>query len=77
MEGKDIAYVEWRKKFRKTAENYELDNNNKLCVLNPIKKTSNLNICYKIPYEHEKEIIINKFHSNYNHAERNFTYNCI
>ena len=77
MEGKDQTNTERRKKFRKMAENYKLDHNNRLCVLNPIKKANNLNIYYKIPYEHEKEIIINDFHSKYNHAGRDSTYNYI
>ena len=68
MEGKDINNFERRKKFKKKDENYKLDNNNRLCVLNPIKKTSNLNIYYKILYEHEKEIIINEFQTKYNHG---------
>ena len=77
MEGKDVTNVERRKNFRKTAENYKLDDNNRLCVLNPIKKSSNSNIYYKIPFEHEKEIIISDCHSNNNHAGRDSTYNYI
>ena len=42
LEGKDINVIEKRKHFRKIVENYKLDYNNRLCVLNPFKKDSNV-----------------------------------
>ena len=51
-----------------------MDNNNILCFLNPVKKGSKLQIDNKIPYQHEKEIRINEYHSNYNHAGSGATY---
>ena len=74
MEGKDSSAVEKRKNFRKYIESYCLDNNNRLCILNPISSRKNENEYFKIPYEHEKEIIINDNHSNFNHAGRDITY---
>ena len=50
MEGNEIRNIEKRKNFRKLVENYKLDDNNRLCVLNPIKNDSNLQNYYKIPY---------------------------
>ena len=70
----EIRNNEKRKNFRKLVENYKLDDNNRLCVLNPIKNDSNLQNYYKIPYEHEKNIIINDYHSDYNHSGRDTTY---
>ena len=53
LEGKDINVIEKRKNFRKIVENYKLDNNNRLCDLNSVKKDLNIQIYYKIPYQHE------------------------
>ena len=74
LEGKDKNSLEKKKNFRKYLDNYILDNNNRLCVLNPISKKDVEKKYYKIPYEHEKENIINDNHSNFNHAGREATY---
>ena len=72
--GKDINTQEKRKNFRKCLEEYILNNNNRLCILNPLKKLEEKENYYKIPYEHEKDIIINDIHSINNHSGRDLTY---
>ena len=72
--GKDINTQEKRKNFWKCLEEYILNNNNRLCVLNPLKKLEEKENYYKIPYEHEKDIIINDIHSINNHSGRDLTY---
>ena len=64
---KDINIQEKRKNFRKCLEEYILNNNNRLCILNPLKKLEEKENYYKILYEHEKDIIIND-HSINNHS---------
>ena len=74
LEGKDSTSIEKRKRFRKYIETYKLDENNRLCILNPNNSLKQEKEYFKIPYEHEKDIIINEYHSNYNHAGRDSTY---
>ena len=38
LKSKDRETLEKRKTFRKNIENYIIDKNNRLCVLNPLKK---------------------------------------
>ena len=66
---------EKRKTFRKCIETHKLDSNNRLCIINNnIIKNKENNIYFKIPYKHEKDIIINDCHANYNHCGRDNTY---
>ena len=68
MCGKSQESIEKRKVFRKELKNYYiLDNNNRLLVIKRIEEKDNL---YKIPYIHEKEIIIMQTHYNNNHCGR-------
>ena len=46
-----------RRIFRKEAEKNRLDKNNRLTILNPLNK-DNKKIYYKIPYLHEKDILV-------------------
>ena len=56
MVGKDKAADEKRKKFRREAANYKLDDNNRLLILNALKKENEKDVYYKIPFLHEKTI---------------------
>ena len=77
LKNKDKETLEKRKTFRKNIENYIIDKNNRLCVLNPLKKFNETKIYYRIPYSHEKDVIINEYHSKFNHSGRDATYNNI
>ena len=64
-----------RQIFKKEATKYKLDENNRLCIINPIKNSNPDNIYYKIPYIHEKNILINLYHTSNNHCGRIQTIN--
>jgi len=72
--GKDSKLQDKRKAFRKYIDSYKLDNNNRLCVLNPINKDKEKDKYYKIPYKHEKNLLIKEYHSKFNHCGRDSTY---
>ena len=72
--GSDSKLQEKRKAFRKYLDSYKLDDNNRLCVLNPVNKGNEKEKYYKIPYKHEKNILLMEYHSNYNHCGRDLTY---
>ena len=50
MTGKSPNEIEKRKVFRKEIANYKLDNNNRLMVIDPLKRDEEKEISYKIPY---------------------------
>ena len=50
MTGKSPNEIEKRKVFRKEIANYKLDNNNRLIVIDPLKRDEEKEISYKIPY---------------------------
>ena len=70
MLGKNQINDKKRQLFRKEASKYILDKNNRLCVLNPITNKNDEKIYYKIPFIHEKNILINFYHNNNNHCGR-------
>ena len=70
MEGKEENNSDKRRRFRKEAENYKLDHNNRLTILNPLNKENEKDIAYKIPYLHEKENLVKQIHFNNNHPGR-------
>ena len=74
LEGKDSKSHDKRKAFRKYLNSYKLNENNRLCVLNPLNKINKKSKYYNIPYKHEKDILINEHHSKYNHCGRDQTY---
>ena len=49
MVGQNEAKGKQRKNFRKEAEKFKLDENNRLCVLNPLNNKNQDNIYFKIP----------------------------
>ena len=70
MIGKTELDSKKRQLFRKEASKYKLDINNRLCIINPLNISEEANIYYKIPYIHEKNILINHIHINNNHCGR-------
>ena len=74
LEDKSISTMEKRKNFRKCIELYKLDKNNRLCILNKNLIKNRKDLYFKIPFKHEKDIIINDCHVNYNHCGRDNTY---
>ena len=75
LEDKNISNIlEKRKNFRKCIDTYILDKNNRLCILNDDLIRNRQEKYFKIPYKHEKDIIINDCHVNYNHCGRDNTY---
>ena len=70
MIGKTELDSKKRQLFRKEASKYKLDKNNRLCIINPLNIIEEANIYYKIPYSHEKNILINYIHINNNHCGR-------
>ena len=72
--GSDSRLQDKRKAFRKYIDSYKLDKNNRLCVLNPNNKDNEKDKYYKIPYKHEKNLLIKEYHSNFNHCGRDLTY---
>ena len=77
MTGNSQSEIEKRKMFRKELVNFKLDNNNRLLVINPLKNDEENEISYKIPYEHEKDIIVKQAHSENNHCGRINTINIL
>ena len=69
IQGKTSTDEKKRQLFRKEASKYMLDENNRLCVLNPIEGNEE-KIYYKIPYLHEKDLLIKQYHINNNHCGR-------
>ena len=43
-------------------------------MLNPLNNINEENKYYKIPYKHEKNILINEYHKKSNHCGREFNY---
>ena len=75
LEDKNISNIlEKRKSFRKCIDTYKIDKNNRLCILNDDLIRNRQEKYFKIPYKHEKDIIINDCHVNYNHCGRDNTY---
>ena len=75
LEDKNISNIlEKRKNFRKCIDTYKLDKNNRLCILNDDLIRNRQEEYFKIPYKHEKDIIINGCHVNYNHCGKDNTY---
>ena len=70
MRGKETSNSDKRRRFRKEAEKYKLDHNNRLTILNPLNKENEKNIAYKIPFLHEKDNLVKQMHFNNNHSER-------
>ena len=68
MVGQNEAEGKQRKNFRKEAEKFKLDENNRLCVLNPLNNKNQDNLYFKIPFLHEKNVLIRDIHLNYNHC---------
>ena len=77
MVGKSQSSLEKRKLFRKELNKYILDNNNRLLVINPLNKIDEQDVTYKIPYQHEKEIIVMEAHYANNHSGRINTINIL
>ena len=53
-----LIHIEKRKLFRKELNKYILDNNNRIIIINPFNKNDEQDVLYKIPYKHEKEIMV-------------------
>ena len=70
MRGKETNNSDKRRRFRKEAEKYKLDHNNRLTILNPLNKENEKNIAYKIPFLHEKDNLVKQMHFNNNHSGR-------
>ena len=70
MLGKSRDCVEKRKVFRKELKKYKLDHNNRLLVINPLNKEEEKELEYKIPYQHEKNILLMQTHNENNHCGR-------
>ena len=70
MKGNSQNEIGKRKVFRKELVNYKLDSNNRLLFINPLKNDKEKEILYKIPYEHEKDIIVKQAHNENNHCGR-------
>ena len=68
LEPKNEKNRQKKKKFRKEAKNYKLDENNRLTIRNPLNKIKEQDIYFKIPYLHEKDILIKQYHINNSHA---------
>ena len=75
--GKENKQLEKRRNFRKQCENYKINNNGRLCIINPLKKEDEKNKLYLIPYKHEKDIIIKDYHDSNNHAGKTSSYQYI
>ena len=72
-----IDNKEKRRIFRKEAKKYSLDKNNRLTVLNPLNREDEKEIFYKIPFLHEKEILVKNSHIDNNHAGRDAIINLL
>ena len=60
-----------RTAFRKICNNYKINDQKRLLINNPYKSNKNdIDGWFKIPYENEKENILNKIHWNNNHCGR-------
>ena len=66
-----------KRKFRREALKYQLDNNNRLNIKNPLNKLEEKDMLYKIPYLHEKDILVKQFHINNNHPGRDTLLNLL
>ena len=62
-----------KRKFRKLASKFILDNNGRLCIVNPINNKNNSSDIYKIPLANEKITLVKNFHYNNSHSGRNVT----
>jgi hypothetical protein len=67
---KSLKNLEKRKVLRKEAGKYILDKTNRLNIKNPLNKEDEDNNYYKIPFIHEKEIIVMQAHNENNHCGR-------
>ena len=68
MKGKNAAEGKQRTNFRKEAARYKLDENNRLCVRNPLNNKNDDETYFKIPFLHEKNVLIKDIHFNNNHC---------
>ena len=70
MKGKSAAEGKQRTNFRKEAARYKLVENNRLCVRNPLNNKNDDDTYFKIPFLHEKNVLIKDIHFNNNHCGR-------
>ena len=70
MKGKSAAEGKQRTNFGKEAARYKLNENNKLCVRHPLNNKNGDDTYFKIPFLHEKNVLIKDIHFNNNHCGR-------
>ena len=70
LEGNNPNILKQRQNFRKYLKNYKLNENNRLCIKNPLNSDKETELYYKIPFSHRKDIILLEAHNNYNHYGR-------
>lgn len=68
MNKKIKNYIHLRQRFRKIAAKFILDENQRLCINNPLNKKDEKDIVYKIPLKLEIDNLINYIHINNNHS---------
>ena len=68
MDKKIKNYIKLRQRFRKIAAKFILDENQRLCIKNPLNKKEEIDIVYKIPLKIEIDNLINNIHINNNHS---------
>jgi hypothetical protein len=64
MDKKVKNYIKLRQKFRKIAAKYILDENDRLCIINPLNKNEEKNLLYKIPLKIELNNLLGNTHIN-------------
>ena len=57
LDGNNPNISKQRQNFRKYLKNYKLNENNRLCIKNPLNRDEETELYYKIPFSHEKDII--------------------
>ena len=77
LEGNNPNISKKRQTFRNYLKTYKLNENNRLCIKNPLNKENESDVYYKIPFNHEKDLILLEAHNNYNHCGRESAYNNI
>ena len=70
MAKKSDSNAQQRRIFRKEVSKYKLDKNNRLTIFIPLNKEEEKEIPYKIPFLHEKEILVKQAHFSNNHCGR-------
>ena len=72
LQGNSISISNKKRSFRELCNNFKLINIKRLLIKNPYKENilNNEDKWYKIPFEKEKNIIINNYNWNYNHCGR-------